>query len=405
MKTSASLSADLLDSLGVSVPSLVKRIVTPQNKSMEKKKNISEILERHRGEKHLVVLHDFPDPDAISSAFAHKLISADYDIESDILYTGKISHSQNIALVKLLGIELTQYDGNMDFGKYQGSVFLDNQGTTVDGIVKPLTAANIPVLIVVDHHEPQNVLSPEYSDIQKIGSTATIYAHYIEQGLLQLQKSRKEHVAVATALMHGIMTDTVGFTRAELDDFQAAAYLSQYRDPDLLEHIMNQSRSKQVMDIIQRALENRSLVENLSIAGIGFVRAEDRDAIPQAAEFLVREDNIHTAIVFGIVKDQNQEEVLTGSLRTTKLTLDPDEFIKIVFGVNSDGRYYGGGKHMAGGFSIPIGFLAGDPCPDYSELKWQVFNAQVEAKIFAKIGVKRDLLHEQHKLNQTVQSA
>ena len=371
---------------------------------MEKKTSISEILEQHRGERHLVVLHDFPDPDAISSAFAHKLIAAEYDIESDIVYTGKISHSQNVALVKLLGIELRPYDGKLDFSKYQGAVFLDNQGTTVDGIVKPLTAANVPILIVVDHHEPQNVLTPEFSDIQKTGSTATIYAHYIEQGLLPMQKSRKEHVAVATALMHGIMTDTVGFIRAELEDFHAAAYLSQYRDPDLLEHIMNQSRSKQVMDIIQRALENRSLVENLSIAGIGYVRSEDRDAIPQAAEFLVKEDNVHTAIVFGIVKDQNQEEMLTGSLRTTKLTLDPDEFIKGIFGANSEGRYYGGGKHMAGGFSIPIGFLAGEPCPDYSELKWQVFNTQVQSKIFARIGVKRDLLHEQHKLNQAVLS-
>jgi nanoRNase/pAp phosphatase (c-di-AMP/oligoRNAs hydrolase) len=133
------------------------------------------------------------------------------------------------------------------------------------------------------------------------------------------------------------------------------------------------------MDIIQRALENRNLVENLSIAGIGYVRAEDRDAIPQAAEFLVKEENIHTAIVFGIIKDQSQEEVLTGSLRTTKLTLDPDEFIKSIFGANSEGRYYGGGKHMAGGFSIPVGFLAGEPSPDYSESKWQVFNAQVHA--------------------------
>lgn len=369
---------------------------------MEKKRDIAEILESHRGERHLVVLHDFPDPDAISSAFAHKLISAEFEIDADITYTGKISHSQNVALVKLLGIELIPYNGNLDFSKYQGAVFLDNQGTTVDGIVKPLTAANVPVLIVVDHHEPQDVLHPEFSDIQKTGSTATIYAHYIEQGLLPMQKSRKEHVAVATALMHGIMTDTVGFIRADLEDFHAAAYLSQFRDPDLLEHIMDQARSKQVMDIIQRALENRNLVENLSVAGIGYVRSEDRDAIPQAADFLVREDNVHTAIVFGIVKDQNQEEILTGSLRTSKLTLDPDEFIKGVFGVNSEGRFYGGGKHMAGGFSIPIGFLAGEPCPDFAEMKWQVFNTQVQAKIFAKIGVKRDLLHEQHKLSQPV---
>jgi nanoRNase/pAp phosphatase (c-di-AMP/oligoRNAs hydrolase) len=354
-------------------------------------------LEKHRGEKHLIVLHDFPDPDAISSAFAHKLIAAEFGIDSDITYVGKISHSQNIALVKLLGINLLPYSGNLDYSQYQGAVFLDNQGTTVNGIVKSLAAANVPVLIVVDHHEPQDILKPEFCDIQKTGATATIYAHYLEQGLLVLQKGRKEHVSVATALTYGILTDTIGFIRAEPDDFRAAAYLSQFHDPDLLEHIMNQARSKQVMDIIQRALENRNLVENLSVAGIGYVRAEDRDAIPQAADFLVREENVHTAIVFGIIKEQSQEEVLTGSLRTTKLTLDPDDFIKDVFGVNSEGRYYGGGKHMAGGFSIPVGFLAGEACPDYSELKWQVFDAQVQAKIFAKIGVKKDLLHAQHK--------
>jgi len=196
--------------------------------------------------------------------------------------------------------------------------------------------------------------------------------------------------------MHGIMTDTGGFIRAGTEDFHAAAYLSQFRDPDLLEQIMDQSRSKQVMDIIRRALGNRTMVENLSIAGIGYLRSEDRDAIPQAAEFLVKEENVHTAIVYGIIKNEDQVEVLTGSLRTSKLTLDPDGFIKEVFGVNPEGRYYGGGKDRAGGFSIPVGFLAGEPCENYAELKWQVFDAQVKAKIFTRLGVKPDLLHEQH---------
>ncbi|HTX78997.1 MAG TPA: hypothetical protein VMC62_04985, partial [Longilinea sp.] len=292
----------------------------------------------------------------------------------------------------------------INLGNYQGAVFLDNQGTTVNGILKSLSAASIPALIVVDHHEPQNVLTPEFSDIQKTGSTATIFTHYIEDGLLPMQKSSKEHVALATALLHGIMTDTEGFIQAELPDLQAAAYLSQFRNPDLLKHIMNQSRSKKVMDIIQRALENRNLVENLSIAGIGYVRSEDRDAIPQAAEFLVREENVHTAIVFGIIRDQNQEEMLTGSLRTTKITFDPDEFLKNVFGVDSEGHYYGGGKQMAGGFSIPVGFLAGDLCADFTELKWQAFNAQVQSKIFRKIGVNQDLLHTQHRLPDSIPS-
>jgi nanoRNase/pAp phosphatase (c-di-AMP/oligoRNAs hydrolase) len=203
-----------------------------------------------------------------------------------------------------------------------------------------------------------------------------------------MQKGRKEHVAMATALMHGILTDTQGFVRAEAEDLAAAAYLSQFRDPDLLERILNQSRSKQTMDVIHRALANRVIVDSFSIAGIGSLRAEDRDAIPQAAEFLVKEENVHTAIVYGIVRDQNQMEILTGSLRTTNLTFDPDEFLKGVFGVNAEGHFYGGGKHMAGGFTIPIGFLSGEPYEQYTELKWQVYDAQVKAKIFAKIGLK-----------------
>ena len=355
---------------------------------MDKKATFSDTLEKHRGERHLVILHDFPDPDAISSAYAHKLISAQYDIEVNTTYMGKISHSQNIALVKLLAIELLPYHESVNLSSYQGAVFLDNQGANVNGIVPALKEAHVPTLIVVDHHEPQELLTPEFSDVKKTGSTATIYTGYIQQGLLPMQKGRKEHVALATALMHGILTDTQGFVRAEADDLAAAAYLSQFRDPDLLERILNQSRSKQVMDVIHRALANRVLVDSFSIAGIGSLRSEDRDAIPQAAEFLVKEENVHTAIVYGIVRDQSQGEILTGSLRTTNLTFDPDEFLKGVFGVNAEGRAYGGGKHMAGGFTIPIGFLSGEPYEEFTELKWQVYDAQVKAKIFAKIGLK-----------------
>lgn len=358
---------------------------------MDKKQKLVELLEKHRGEKHLVILHEYPDPDAISSAFAHQLISAEYGIETDIIYKGKISHSQNIALVRLLGINLISYCGDLDLTQYQGAVFLDNQGTTVNGIVKELDSVGVPILIVVDHHEPQSNLNVEFSDIQKIGSTATIYTHYIEQGLLSLQDKHQEKVAIATALLHGILSDTAGFTRAGTEDFHAATYLSQFSDADLLQQIMNQTRSRKVMDIIQQALAKRTIIENLSIAGIGYLRAEDRDAIPQAAELLVQEDSIHTAIVYGILKDDDQKENLVGSLRTTKLTFDPDEFLKGAFGANPEGVYYGGGKHSAGGFSIPVRFLAGEPYEGYTELKWRVYDAQVKVKIFTKLGVKADI--------------
>jgi nanoRNase/pAp phosphatase (c-di-AMP/oligoRNAs hydrolase) len=360
--------------------------------SLQPTLNLGEILEPHRGERHVMVLHDYPDPDSIASAFAHRLISAEHGIEADILYSGEISHQQNIALVRVLGIDLMEYDDSLDLEPYRAAIFVDHQGTTVEAIVSALEVAGVPTLLIVDHHEIQDRLEPEFSEIHKTGSTATIYASYLEQGVLQMDKARKEHVLAATALLHGIMTDTGGFARAGSDDLQAAAYLSGFRDVELMEQITKQARPKQVMEIIRRALGDRVTVESFSIAGIGYLRSEDRDAIPEAADFLLTEENVHTAIVYGILARTDQAETLVGSLRTAKFTLDPDKFIKEVFGKGADGHPFGGGKPSAGGFAIPVGFLSGDHGQEFQRLKWEVYDAKIKYRIFAKIGVDQEVL-------------
>jgi nanoRNase/pAp phosphatase (c-di-AMP/oligoRNAs hydrolase) len=354
----------------------------------EAQPKIAEMLKAHQGERHVIVIHDFPDPDAISSAFAHKLISAKFDIETDIIYSGKISHRQNIAMVRLLGINLIHYEPAIDLTKYEGAVFVDNQGTTAEEIVKNLEEAGVPILMIVDHHELQERLKAQFCDLRRdVGASATIYTEYLKQ-IFQLDKSRKEHVMATTALLHGIMTDTGNFIKAKAEDFYAAAFLSEFSDPELLGQIMSQSRAKQVMEIIRRALGGRVIVQSYSIASIGYVRAEDRDAIPQAADFLLTEENVHTVIVYGIMIDEEGQEALIGSLRTSKITVDPDTFLKDTFGKDWNGNFFGGGKMSAGAFEIPIGFLAGNYDEEYRNIKWQVYDMQVKQKIFAKIGVE-----------------
>jgi nanoRNase/pAp phosphatase (c-di-AMP/oligoRNAs hydrolase) len=149
------------------------------------------------------------------------------------------------------------------------------------------------------------------------------------------------------------------------------------------------------MDVIERSLKNRTVQNNFSMAGVGYLRYEDRDAIPQAADFLVTEENIHTAIVYGIVHDASNEiELVIGSLRTNKLTLDPDEFLKETLGQDSQGRYYGGGRDMAGGFESPVGFLGGfNHQTEYTKLKWEVFDAQIKQKFIRLICPDHKLIH------------
>lgn len=383
---------EIQDNIAASPTSAAAKVITPtQAKSIKQAgAKIAAVLKAHRGERHIIVLHDYPDPDAISSAFAHSLLSSQFEIETTIVYNGKISHRQNIAMVRILGIDLTRYDQPLDLKQFDGAVFVDNQGTTSEKIVQALDEAGVPTIIVVDHHEQQERLKPEFSDVRRIGSSATIYTEYL-QDLIKLDKSQKMHIMVATGLTQGIMTDTGNFIRASIEDFHAAAYLSNYHDADLLGQIMSQARSKQVMDIIRRALEGRLVAESYSIASIGYLRSEDRDAIPQAADFLLTEENIHTAIVYGIVTDEERGEALVGSLRTSKITIDPDAFIKDTFGKDWSGNYFGGGKISAGAFEIPIGFLSGNVNnDDYMKLKWQVYDRQIKQKIFNKTGIELD---------------
>jgi nanoRNase/pAp phosphatase (c-di-AMP/oligoRNAs hydrolase) len=354
-------------------------------------------LERHRGERQLILLQDFPDPDALSGAWAYQLIAKQYNIQCEMVYAGTLSHQENIALVKLTGLPAKRWPLNImkdkDLSMYQGCVLIDNQGTTCQ-LLEQVLEAGIPITAIIDHHSQQEELAAEFVDIRpSTRATATILTQYLQSGLLKLDSNVSDHVKCATALMHGLRSDTNRLMQAQEEDFVAAGYLSRFYDAQLLNAVLQVYRSKRVMDVIQRSLTNRVVQNNFLIAGVGYLRYDDRDAIPQAADFLVTEENVHTAVVYGIVHDEDEEvEVVIGSLRTSKLTLDPDEFIKEAFGKNIEGRFFGGGRFTAGGFEIPVGFLGGsNENSDFAKMKWEVFDNQIKQKLLRLVNPSDNL--------------
>ena len=396
------------DSLEVSLPSNHPAPTGPNGNhragsrastlAAQKSEQLLNTLEAHKHERQIIILQDFPDPDALSSAWTYLLIAEQYDIKCDITYAGTLSHQENIALVKLTSLPATrtplQSLKNRDLSSYQGYVLVDNQGTT-STLISAIQEAGVPLIAIVDHHNLQGDLKSEFVDIRPgVRATATIFTQYLQSGLLQLDSSMSEHVNCATALMHGLHSDTNRLMQAKEEDFMAAAYLSRFYDGQLLNTILRATRSKRVMDVIERSLRNRIVQNNFSIAGVGYLRYDDRDAIPQAADFLVTEDNVHTAVVYGIVHDEDEElEVVIGSLRTNKLTLDPDEFIKEAFGKDSTGRFFGGGRTSAGGFEIPMGFLSGsNEDSAYAKLKWEVYDSQIKQKLLKLVNPKDNLI-------------
>jgi nanoRNase/pAp phosphatase (c-di-AMP/oligoRNAs hydrolase) len=349
-----------------------------------KASELAALLESRRGERHAIVMQDYPDPDAISSAWAHKQICAGCGIDCDIIYEGRISHQENLALVQLAEIELVRYNEGDDLRQYSATVFVDNQGTTAS-LTDRFAAVEVKPLVIVDHHEKQDRIEAPFTDIRKIGATATIYTEYIREGLLDLNKSEIRHVRLATALMHGIRSETSALVRGREEEMEAATFLARFTDHSLLEDILSVKRSKQVMDVIREALANREIRDNYSFSGVGYIRSEDRDSIPQAADFLLTEENVHTAIVYGIII-KGDREMVVGSMRTTKVTLNPDEFLKEALGATETGRYYGGGRRGAGGFEISIGFLAGMKDEELVRMKWRLYDELIKRKLFAKIG-------------------
>ena len=352
---------------------------------------LARLLEPRRGERHVVAIQDFPDPDAISSAMAYRELAATYGIAADIVYDGLISHPENLALVNLLEIAILQWGEKVDLERYAAAVFVDNQGTTTH-LTERLRAAGIPTLAVIDHHDVQDYLDPIFSDIRPLGAAATILAEYLQSGaILKLDATNEAHVRLATALMHGLHSETDGFVRARAPEYQAAGYLSRFMDPDLLERVLCVQKSHATLRVIEKALAQRIVRNGFSVSGVGYVRWTDRDAIPQAADFLLSEENVHTAIVYGLLHGDDGEErreAISGSLRTNRSTLRVDRFLKDALGDDPLGRPYGGGRSRAGGFEIDCGFLTGDEeDAEQRRLKWQLYDRRVRRMLFEAAGV------------------
>lgn len=356
---------------------------------------LRDLLEARRGENHIVAIQDFPDPDAISSALAYRMIASVFEINADIVYDGLISHPENLALVNLLEIEITQYSEKLSLDAYDAVVFVDNQGATTR-MAPRLKEAGVPTLAVIDHHDLHNLLDPLFTDIRPLGAAATMMVEYLASGVFcAMDATNPHHSQLATALMHGLHSETDGFIRAARPEYDAAAYLSRYLDADLLERVLCVQKSRGTMDTIRTALAKRTIRGGLSVAGVGYVRWADRDSIPQATDFLLTEENVHSTVVYGILRGEDGREIVSGSLRTTNATLVVDSFLKRALGADPRGRYYGGGRSRAGGFEIELGFLAGGPEDrEHLDMKWAMFDQQIRRKLFSAAGMDDEPVEE-----------
>ncbi len=330
----------------------VRRLPVPQPANpADRAKAFAETMSFARGKHVLIVLRGHPDPDGIASALAQAHLGARLGVgQTTIAYCHDLSHRENRALVKLLGLDLRkiksikELNAPVDFLALVDAHDVDPDLADAEGI---------EVLTVVDHHRPHVPPRARFVDLrQDVGATATIFVEYLNE-LAPLSAEVEDDRRVATALMHGLSTDTDDFMLARGIDFRASAQIAEVCDRDLLTDLSRRLIAPSAMDVISRALSALVVRRNFAMAGVGFVPEGDRDTIAQAADFLIRREDIDTVVVYGVVGDR----FIEGSLRTHSASVDPAVWLEQAFGCDDRGRAYGGGRRDKGGFRIPIGFL------------------------------------------------
>jgi nanoRNase/pAp phosphatase (c-di-AMP/oligoRNAs hydrolase) len=339
---------------------------------------LHEVLQSAQNKNLLICIKGYPDPDNIASALSLQWIARHYEINTRIIHFEEISHYENRALVKKLDIELEEWTPEMDITGFEYFAVNDSQNPELPIKLPP----TCELLVFVDHHKPLGTVNGKFVDIREhSGSTSAMFTEYLLDGPVTFDGNNTEQTKIATALMHGIRSDTDNFVNATPMDYRASEYLAKYMDKDLLYLISRQSIPAKTMDLTQIALQRKDIKGTFMFAGVGYVREEDRDGIGQCADYLLHREGIDTVVVYGVVGN----EMIDGSLRTRSHTLDPDKWIKDVFGHDKNGNYYGGGRKDKGGFQIPLGVFAS--CSD-KELLWILIKKTVDELFYEKIGVE-----------------
>lgn len=336
-----------------------------------------ETLKSAEGHRLLICIKGYPDPDNIGSSLALQWLANNFNVKATIVYFDEISHHENRALVKKLDLELVQFSDEFDLEGYDYFAINDAQS--------PSLPIDLPesceLLVFVDHHKTLGTVTGKFVDIREdSGSTSSIYVEYLKSAPVQFSGDTIEETRIATALMHGIRSDTDDFVNATDLDYAASQFLSSKFDKDLLSLISRQSIPAKTMDLTQIALQHKDIKETYLFSGVGYVREEHRDGIGQCADYLLHREGIETVVVYGVVGNS----YIDGSLRTKSHTLDPDKWLKDVFGQDKAGMWYGGGRKDKGGFQIPMGVFS--KCSD-KELLWILIKKTIDELFYEKIGI------------------
>lgn len=321
-----------------------------------------------------LLVHPTPDPDCLGAATGLAVLLKEvYGLSSKIFHFGEVSHPQNKSMKNILHINDSLVDGaEFDAKEVSAIVLLDTDLTNSGFDVEKVD-------LRIDHHNGDRDDPPELSDIRAVGSTCSIVWDYLQA----FEISLSDYSDAATAMVLGIKTDTLDFTRASTAELDMEAYrgLLPFVDKSKLAKVTQFPLPKVVFETEAKAFKNKEVLNTALVTFIGEITAHNRDVIPTIADRFVRMDGISTAVILGIINN-----CIVASVRSDDQRVTVADFCTEVFG-----KANGGGKEGAGGAKVPLG-LAYELLED-KEAKETIMREIVSgltSKIFEALGEHKE---------------
>jgi len=249
-----------------------------------------------------ILTHPTPDPDAMAAAMGVASLAEQVGTAATIQFSGKIRHQENRAFRNVLKVDLDRIERAEEL-ESDAVILVDHnepRGFSESETVRPVA--------VVDHH-PGDGRGESFTDVRtEYGACSSVVAEYFEDldatpvlpdtHESEIDSSYVVPSYVATGLFFGILTDTNRLTSGiDPADFAASSYLSAGVDENLLDRIANPQVSAETLEIKATAIREREVEGAFAISDVGEV--SNIDAIPQAADELIRLEGITAAIVYG----------------------------------------------------------------------------------------------------------
>jgi len=292
---------------------------------------IRQLLKKLAAEKENIFIqtHNFPDPDAVASAYGFQQLLKLEGIDSFIIYDGVIQRTALNKMIIDLSIDIRQ-SRLYDMTEKDKIIIID--GCKRNKNVTDLIGDEIAV---IDHHPGNKPDDVEFVDIRPdTGACASIITSYF------IDLNHKIPKDAATALLTGLFRDTYSMTRA-VSPLDVAAYSELFKTAD------NAKANSMVLNNItfdDLQLFNK-VIENLKTDGdIAFCYISEecnQNLLGILGDFLLSLEEITFTALFA-----DNDQLINISFRNESPHINAAEIMKeLVSGIGSGG----GHRQMAGG--------------------------------------------------------